>query len=190
MEIIGAAHRQVAVASLTLAFSADPVMRWGWPEPERYLSYWPRIADTLGRGAFDHATAYGLEGCVAVALWLPPGAAPDREAITRLMRESIDEETYDDTMRLFEQMDRFHPDVPHWYLSLIGVDPRAQGRGLGTRLLRPVLDACDSEHLPAYLKATSPRSRDLYGRHGFNVVGVIQAGTSPLLWAMLREPAS
>ena len=68
VEIISATDRQLAVASLTLAFSSGPVMRWGWPASERYLSYWPRIADAFGGGAFDHGTAYGLGGCVAVAL--------------------------------------------------------------------------------------------------------------------------
>ena len=38
VEVIGASDRQRGVASLTLAFSSDPVMRWGWPDPERYLT--------------------------------------------------------------------------------------------------------------------------------------------------------
>jgi GNAT superfamily N-acetyltransferase len=66
----------------------------------------------------------------------------------------------------------------------------AQGRGLGSALLRHVLATCDGDALPAYLEATNPRNRDLYARHGFDVVEVIQAGTSPPLWAMLREPAT
>jgi GNAT superfamily N-acetyltransferase len=72
----------------------------------------------------------------------------------------------------------------------MGVDPIAQGRGLGSALLQHVLEACDRDRLPAYLEATSPRSRNLYERHGFAVVDTIQAGTSPPMWAMLREPAS
>jgi GNAT superfamily N-acetyltransferase len=90
---------------------------------------------------------------------------------------------------VFEQMDQLHPSDAHWYLPLTGVDPVAQGRGLGSALLRHTLMTCDSDRLPAYLEATSPRSRDLYLRHGFNVVEVIKSGTSPPLWAMLREPA-
>ncbi len=128
---------------------------------------------------------------MAVALWLPPGAGPpDGETVLGLMRESMDDQTFQDINGVFEQMDDLHPKDDHWYLPLMGVDPVAQGRGLGTALLRHALKTCDSDGLPAYLEATSPRNRDLYARLGFNVVEIIQAGTSPPLWAMLREPAS
>jgi GNAT superfamily N-acetyltransferase len=190
VEVIEATDRQRGVASLTLAFSSDPVMRWGWPDPERYLTYWPQIADAFGGEAFDHRTAHGLQDCVAVALWLPPGVGPDGETVMGLMRESMDDQTFEDINVVFEQMDELHPKHDHWYLPLTGVDPVAQGRGLGTRLLRHALKTCDRDSLPAYLEATSPRSRNLYARHRFNVVAIIQAGTSPPLWAMLREPAS
>jgi hypothetical protein len=56
--------------------------------------------------------------------------------------------------------------------------------------MQHALKPCDSDGLPAYLEATSPRSRNLYARHGFKVVEIIQAGTSPPLWAMLREPVT
>ena len=190
VEVIEATDRRRAVATLTLAFSSDPVMRWGWPDPKRYLTYWPLIAEAFGGAAFDHGTAHGLEDCVAVALWLPPGVGPDGETVMGLMRESMDDQTFEDINGVFEQMDELHPTDDHWYLPLTGVDPVAQGRRLGTTLLRHALKTCDSDGLPAYLEATSPRSRNLYARHGFNIVQTIQAGTSPPLWAMLREPAS
>jgi len=189
-EVIQATDRQRGVASLTLAFSSDPVMRWGWPDQERYLTYWPRVADAFGGGAFDHGTAHGLEDRMAVALWLPPGVGPDGETVMGLMRESMDDQRYEDINGVFEQMDELHPTDDHWYLPLMGVDPVAQGRGLGAALLRHALRTCDRDGLPAYLEATSPRSRTLYARHGFAVVGIIQAGSSPPLWAMLRQPRS
>lgn len=87
-------------------------------------------------------------------------------------------------------MGELHPSAEVWYLPLIGVDLVAQGRGLGSALLRHTLTTCDSDGLPAYLEATNPRNRDLYARHGFAVIGVIQAGSSPPIRAMLREPAT
>ena len=107
-----------------------------------------------------------------------------------LMGESMDVQIFQDVNGVFEQMGELHPHVDHWYLPLIGVDLVAQGRGLGSALLRHALASCDSDGLAAYLEATNPRNRDLYARHGFNVVGVIQAGSSPPIWAMLREPVS
>ena len=127
---------------------------------------------------------------MAVALWLPPGAEPDGEAVMGLSRESMNDEIFEDIGGVFQQMEEHHPTDEHWYLPLTGVDPVAQGRGLGAALLRHALKTCDRDGLPAYLEATSPRSRNLYLRHGFNVIQIIQEGTSPPLWAMFRPPGS
>jgi GNAT superfamily N-acetyltransferase len=190
VEVIRTADRQRGVASLTLAFASDPVMRWAWPDAHRYATFWPRFAEAFGGQAFDHGTAYGLEDCLAVALWMRPGVGPDEDAAMIVLGESLDEEILEDVNGLFEQMDDSHPAADVWYLPLIGVDVVAQGRGLGSALLQHALAICDSDGLPAYLEATNPRNRDLYARHGFNVLNVIQAGSSPPIWAMLREPAS
>ena len=41
-------------------------------------------------------------------------------------------------------MDECHPDESHWYLPMIGVEPSAQGEGLGAALLRHALARCDA----------------------------------------------
>ena len=171
-----------------LAFSADPVMRWFWADSFRYAAYWPRFAEAFGGRAFDHGTAHWLDDGRGVTLWLPPGVGPDDAALGALMVDTLDGQTLGQLGAMSEQMARFHPTVDHWYLALAGVDPFAQGRGLGSTLLRHGLATCDREGLPAYLEASSPRNRRLYQRVGFEVVGVVQAGTSPPIWAMLREP--
>jgi GNAT superfamily N-acetyltransferase len=190
VEILQAADRQRGVACLTLAFACDPVMRWAWADADRYVTYWPRFAEAFGGQAFDDGTAYGLEDCLAVALWMRPGVGPDEDAAWRVMSESLDDQILEDVGGLFEQMDELHPTTDVWYLPLIGVDAVAQGRGLGSTLLQYALARCDDDRLPAYLEATNPRNRDLYARHGFDVVDLIQAGSSPPIWPMLREPAS
>ena len=190
VEVIPTADRQRGIATITLAFVNDPVVRWAWPDPHRYVTYWPQFANAFGGRAFDHGTAHGLEDCLAVALWLPPGVEPDEETVVGVARDSTSDQVFEDVNSLFEQMAELHPSVDHWYLPLTGVDPTAQGRRLGSTLLQHALAICDADGLPAYLEATSPRSRNLYARHGFNDIGVIQAGSSPPLWAMLREPAS
>jgi len=188
VEVVDETARQHAVATLTLAFSSDPVVRWAWPDSERYLSYWPPFVDAFGGKAFEEGTAYGLEDHVAVALWLAPGVEPDGEALMSLFQESMDDQRFEDISGVFVQFDEYHPTYDHWYLPMMGVEPASQGRRLGSTLLQHTLDKCDRDGLPAYLEATSPRSRNLYARHGFDDVATIQAGSSPPLWAMLREP--
>ena len=86
-------------------------------------------------------------------------------------------------------LDRHHPQRPHWYLDYVAVEPGRPGprRGLGA--------ACaDARALRRrgpwrYLNAGSPRSRDLYLRHGFEVAAELRLPFGgPPLWRMWREP--
>jgi GNAT superfamily N-acetyltransferase len=78
---------------------------------------------------------------------------------------------------------------PHWYLLYLGTRPERQGQGLGSALLRAVLDRCDTERLPAYLEATCPRNVALYRRHGFVERGTLSLPPGcPPMTPMWREP--
>jgi GNAT superfamily N-acetyltransferase len=173
-------------ATLTLAFAADPPCRWLYPQPEQYLKYFPVFARAFGGIALAHGTVLADHG--GAALWLAPGAEPEEEALVALVEESVVEPRRQEAMLLFAEMGRVHPHEPHWYLPLIGVEPDCQGRGLGSALIRPVLERCDAAGLPAYLEATSARSVTLYERLGFEAVGAIQVGGCPVIVPMLRRP--
>jgi hypothetical protein len=159
VEVIQSADRRRGVATLTLAFAADPIMRWAWPDAYQYATYWPQIAEAYGGRAFDHGTAHVLENFAAVALWLPPGVESDEATFGELIADSCGDQILRDLHAVIEQMAQLHPAADHWFLPLTGVDPVAQGRGLGSALLRHGLAACDRDRLPAYLEATSPRNR-------------------------------
>ena len=73
--------------SSSMAFATDPIMRWGWPDRIGTSLQWPPIADAFAGRAFDHGTAHGLEGCLAVALWMHR-VEPDAETVVGLMGES------------------------------------------------------------------------------------------------------
>ena len=49
------------------------------------------------------------------------------------------------------------------------------------------LQRCDEDGLIAYLESSNPRNLSLYERHGFEIIGKIQAGTSPTLYPIIRE---
>jgi GNAT superfamily N-acetyltransferase len=87
---------------------------------------------------------------------------------------------------VFEEMGRYHPREPHWYLPLIGIDPVSQRKGYGSALLQHVLAQCDRDHAPAYLESTNPVNIPLYERHGFKVLATIQVESSPPISPMLR----
>jgi ribosomal protein S18 acetylase RimI-like enzyme len=187
-EVSATTDEDRAIATITMAFSDDPVARWFLPDPKRYLTYWPQVLRAFGGAAFAAGTADSVDDCGGVALWLPPEVAPDEETMGSLAVEAVPAEDQEEVFGFMEQMGEFHLTEPHWYLPFIGVDITKRGRGYGSALLRHALARCDKGRMPAYLDATSPLSKRLYERHGFEELGVIQAGSSPPMWAMQRRP--
>jgi ribosomal protein S18 acetylase RimI-like enzyme len=183
-----AADEAAAIDVIVLAFSVDPAARWTWRDPHQYLTYFPRFVKAFGGNAFTHGSAYTVDGYSGAALWLPPDVEPDEEAMTALLESSVPEEMLNDVSGVLEQMGRFHPNEPHWYLPLMGADPMQQSRGIGSALMQHALIACDRDHKLAYLESTNPRNLRLYERYGFDLLGTIQVGTSPTLFPMLRKP--
>jgi ribosomal protein S18 acetylase RimI-like enzyme len=107
---------------------------------------------------------------------------PDQAALEATLPEGREPEL----AAVFEELARYHPSEPHWYLPLIGVDPSHQRKGNGAALLRETLRRCDRDHLPAYLESTNPANIRLYQAYGFEVLGTIRVGSSPPLFPMLR----
>lgn len=175
-----------AIAAIVVAFSTDPAARWTYPDPHRYLVHFPAIVRAFGGNAFVHGTGYHVTGFAGAALWLPPGIHPDEAALTAVLRDSVAADRQGAVFAVFEQMGQYHPREPHWYLPLIGVDPVHQRKGYGSVLLEAALRRCDQEHTPAYLESTNPGNIPLYERHGFNVLGTVQVGSSPPIFPMLR----
>jgi GNAT superfamily N-acetyltransferase len=177
-----------AVNTVVLGFSADPVTRWVWPRADQYLAAMPMFVRAFGGNAFARGGAYCTTDFAGAALWLPPGVHPDGDRLDALMESTASAAARDAGSAVFEQMAKYHPTEPHWYLPLIGVDPAHQGKGHGAALMKYALERCDRDKLPAYLESTNPRNISLYLRHGFEALGTIQAGTSPTLVPMLRRP--
>jgi ribosomal protein S18 acetylase RimI-like enzyme len=176
------------VAVIALAFVADPIARWAYPDPQQFWTYFPPLVRAFGGRAFETATAFVAGDYAGAALWLPPGEHPDEEAMGEIFAASVSGEREESLSEFGRQQSDAHPTQPHWYLPLIGVDPAHQGQGHGSRLMQHALRVCDRDGLPAYLEATSLGSRALYRRHGFEAVGEIQAPGSPPMWPMWREP--
>jgi ribosomal protein S18 acetylase RimI-like enzyme len=173
---------------ITLAFTTDPVARWANPEPTKYLAVMPLVARAFGGNGFAHGSVYVADDGVGAAMWLPPGVEPDGERLGALITETAPADIIDDLMAVLDQAGHSHPEEPHWYLPLFGVDPAMHGRGIGSALLTHALRRADADGVPAYLESSNPRNIDLYQRHGFEILRTIQVGSSPPVVPMLRRP--
>ncbi|MBO9151366.1 GNAT family N-acetyltransferase [Chitinophaga sp. GCM10012297] len=176
-----------AIGILTLAFSIDPMARWSLPDPAKYLAVFPSLTKAFGGSAFGKGTAYIADDFTGAALWLPPGVKSDEETLKKLFDENTGDDIKEDMQKIFGEMGKFHPAEPHWFLPMIGVDPAHQGAGTGSALMAEALKAVDRDGAIAYLESSNPKNISLYQRHGFEVIGEIQSGSSPVLRPMLRK---
>ena len=88
-----------------------------------------------------------------------------------------------------EAMAKHHPTQKHAYLFTVGVASAGRGRGLGRRLVDPVLAACDRTGTMAYLENSNPANRRFYASLGFERVELFHPRPdSPPLEPMQRLP--
>jgi ribosomal protein S18 acetylase RimI-like enzyme len=148
----------------------------------------PGFTRAFGGAALAHGTAHCTTDGAGAALWLAPGIAPDEAELLATVETTVAPAVRNEVLAMVEAMGHHHPDQPHWYLPMIGVEPSRQGRGHGAALLRHQLARCDDEGTLAYLESSNPRNISLYLRHGFEITGEIQAGSSPVMVPMVRTP--
>jgi hypothetical protein len=89
------------------AFETDPAARWMYPNVWDYRVYFPEFVRAFGGGAFASGTAHIFENYDGAALWLPPGAHPDEDALMALIGNTTPEELQPALMAIFEEMDSY-----------------------------------------------------------------------------------
>ena len=181
--------------AMAAAFYDDPIASWLLRDDSRRMRQLERGFGLFMRRLYLPAgECYTTEHVAGGALWLPPGrwqAGPAAQLRLLASLAGISGRGFPRFLRYSRLLESKHRREDHYYLPYMGVQPGRQGRGIGTALLRPVLERCDGDGLPAYLEASSPRNRDLYKRHGFEVVEIVElAAGGPAHWLMWREPQS
>ena len=69
-----------------------------------------------------------------------------------------------------------HPKEPFCYLWFIGVDPKNQRDGIGSKLIKEVLKVCDKKNLSTYLETSTLTNIPWYKKNGFEIFEKIDLG--------------
>jgi len=189
MSLVEALENDPFYAAITRDFSGDDVKRH-----EVLEAY------------FDYSMKEGMRlGCCTIlpdddrgaAIWIMPRPqrllAESRSEKHRFLESILGRGGLEDYHRIIGFMSPRAREVvgsSTWYLSILGVPPNAQNRGLGRRLLEPTLYEADGVDAECYLETYSPRSISFYERLGFEcVVSHIEPVTSSEYWIMIRKPS-
>ena len=77
----------------------------------------------------------------------------------------------------------------HWYLNMLAVDPKYQGKGYASALLNAMLPEIDKQNLPCYLETGGDKNVSIYKHFGFKVINEYTIpGVKDKFIAMLRKP--
>lgn len=81
--------------------------------------------------------------------------------------------------------------VPRWVLVFLGVEPSQQGKGIGGKLIQPILTRADSADVPCYVESADERNLSFYKKHGFVIINQGQVPNGgPQVWVLVKEPVS
>lgn len=76
-----------------------------------------------------------------------------------------------------------------WYLYNLSIKKDAQGKGIASKLLRPMLGFCDDEKMVAYLETSKASNVGLYQHYGFDLMKEELIPKTPVThYAMVRHP--
>jgi ribosomal protein S18 acetylase RimI-like enzyme len=180
---------------LARAFLDDPVASWAWRGDSLRLRALERFQAVRLRQLLVHEEVWTNAELSCAALWAPPGHWRSSLRETAALVPCFLHPRLIGRMPLvalgWEQLERGHPRTPeHSYLAVLGTDPSAQGRGLGSSVLEAMLEQCDRDGVAAYLESSKERNVDFYARHGFRVTGEIRLLRGPVMWPMWRDPRS
>jgi ribosomal protein S18 acetylase RimI-like enzyme len=191
--VAGESDRAATTAALAEAFMDDPVAIWATPKdrhrPRALRRFFGAVYDTHIDGEVTYVDAERR----GAAIWALPGrwqgTAMDQLRTAAAFAHPRHWPRVPRIVGGVVKAERSHPHTKHFYLATLGVAPDRQGEGLGSRLLAPVLEICDSDGIPAYLESSKHSNIAFYARHGFRVTGELRLpGGGPLLYPMWREP--
>ena len=76
-----------------------------------------------------------------------------------------------------------------WYLYNLSIRKDAQGKGIASKLMRPMLQFCDDERMVVYLETNKESNVGLYQHYGFELMKEEQIPKSTVThYAMVRNP--
>ena len=130
----------------------------------------------------------------AVSMWDPPGGpalgSAEQEMLWRAAADRFGpaiEQRLDAYDALVHDLG---PAGEHYYLGVIASDPAARGRGHGSAVLRPGIEAADAAGLPTFLETGTEGNVGFYGRFGFEVTGELDLDDGTRVWCLTRPPGA
>ncbi len=184
------------------ALHDDPLSIYCYPDPiEKKIKSVIQCETLIILGILS-GEVYTISGDIqSVAVWNPYRitdlkiSKQSKEIIRKLRKlrrempsDRLFTERYGIVTEIFNSLHNEHANFPHWYLTIIAVDPLHQGKGYASMLLRAKLREIDKQNVPCYLNTQNENNVPLYEHFGFELVGKTKVTNSNFYYhGMLRN---
>lgn len=181
---------------LSQAFADDPLTRFLMPNRELRVRTFQAFFRAYGALNIKHQRGYGSGDPLAgIAYWKFPGQVGRSINIEYLAAFApllltlypIAFFRLRVLSKKVEKLRQKHAPEPHFYLDYIGVLESWRGKGLASKLMRPVLKEADSEGVVTYTDTNAPEDVPLYEHFGFHCMEECRVtSTGVTIWALRR----
>lgn len=185
-----------AAQILSQAFVDDPISAFLLPFKRSRVKTLHTFFRAYGEVNIKNQRGYGVgEPLKGVAYWISPNQADISISIKSLsiflpLLFTFYPIGYIRARAILEQIDTLHQKhagEPHFYLDNIGVLPSERGKGVSSKLIRPILKKADEEKVVVYTDTVTRSNVAFYEHFGFQCVEESTiAGTGITIWAMRR----
>ncbi len=194
---LDAGHYTLARSTIGRAFENYNLMTYAAPDATRRLTAVTSLYGAILHDCFHYGEVYVRGDCQGLACWLPPPRAVP--TFWRQVRSGMLALPWHFGLGGFRKLTAFddvarklhheYAPMPHWYLAAIGVEPSSQGQGIGSALMRPMLERADRDGVCCWLDTHQEQNVRLYMRHGFEVSKRVEIPCHPIpVYGMLRKP--
>jgi len=191
---------KIATEIMVEAYQNDPLWLYLVPNEKKRDNISRKFFKAFLMLQFDSWEYYGVSSPLkGIALWKFPNPTKisTREKINVLLKSGLIGFIfsrfilkYIKIIKIFNRMEALHKKYavkPHYYLSSIGVKPEYQGKGVASKLIKPILLKADQESRSVYLETLTPENVPIYQHFGFKTVERVEFPKENLtMWALYR----
>ena len=192
-----AGQKKRAAEVVTAAFFDYPMMNHYFPDLKRRKRRMPWYLEKTLNCAMRYGEVFATADCSGVMFVLPPGHTrlTDREYIQNgfllvpfVMGFGNYAKSSECEKFVADTQERLMDGKKHYYLWGLVTDPQAQGKGIGSALLKKLTDKADTENTAVYLETHEQKNVTYYEQFGFKLIHKTTIPKHGLdIWCMSRE---
>ncbi len=171
---------QIIHKILTTSFQADPHVNW-LLESSTHKNKLSILVSYVIEEYFSHGHIYITDDDLGVAIWKTN--KKEKFSFGQLKRDvsfliNMGIKCVIRNLKSLRDTNKHFPnDRDYYYLCMIGVHPQAQGNGLASKLMKPVIDMCNKLQTPIFLETGNEKNVEIYKKKGFRLTDIISRGS-------------